>query len=117
MKQIFLVEDDRGIRELLEFILVSQNYQVESFPTAGDFKRTIPYSHPDLILMDIMLPDGNGMDMCNDLGSEMETRNIPVVLMSAHADAHSFKNSCARDFIAKPFDVEDLLVRIEKQLA
>lgn len=116
MKQIFIVEDDAGIRELLELLLISEEFQVQTFPNAGKFKQVIANEHPDLILMDIMLPDGNGLDMCRDLGAEEETKKIPVVLMSAHADKKITSESCARDFIAKPFEIKDLLVCINKQL-
>ncbi|ETZ22360.1 response regulator transcription factor [Pedobacter sp. V48] len=61
MKQIFIVEDDAGIRELIEYLLISEDYQVRSFPTATDFKEGMSKGRPDLILMDIMLPDGNGL--------------------------------------------------------
>lgn len=116
MKKIFVVEDDQGIRELLELLLVSQAYSVKSFPTAETFKRCIKTQRADLILMDIMLPDGNGLDMCEILSQNPETQQIPIVLMSAHADKNITKDSCAKDFIAKPFDVDDLLHRIQGQL-
>lgn len=116
MKQIFVVEDDAGIRELLELLLISEEFQVRTFPTAGKFKKGIANEHPDLILMDIMLPDGNGLEMCRDLGAEEETKEIPIVLMSAHADKSISKESCAKEFIAKPFELEDLLVCINNHL-
>ena len=116
MKQIFVVEDDNGIRELLEYLLTSAHYSVASFPNAESFKRSIASERPDLILMDIMLPDGNGLDMCRGLSTREETNNIPVVLMSAHANLQSVRDNCASDFIAKPFDIEDLLQKIEQQL-
>ncbi len=117
MKRIFVVEDDLGIRELLEYLLMSQEYDVKTFPTAGEFKRCISSEIADLILMDVMLPDGNGLEMCEDLNKDPGTSQIPVVLMSAHADQSLFEKSCAKDFIAKPFDVDDLLIRIRGQLS
>lgn len=116
MKKIFIVEDDDGIRELLEYLFISQEFAVKAFPTAESFKKTIATQHPDLILMDVMLPDGNGMEMCRGLHGSRETNDIPVVLMSAHADKNLTKNSCAKDFIAKPFDVDDLLSRVNKYI-
>lgn len=114
MKEIFIVEDNDHIRELLEFILIDQDYVVKSFPNARSFQNQITSKHPDLILMDIMLPDGNGLEMCNKLGFSEDTSNIPVILMSAHANIN--KDNCAVDFIPKPFDVEDLINRIGIQL-
>ncbi|MCM4159398.1 response regulator [Antarcticibacterium flavum] len=115
MKEIFIVEDDDGIRELLEFLLMSNDYAVQTFPTARAFENRQPDKKPDLFLLDIMLPDGNGLDICKQLKDASSTRNIPVVLMSAHAHISSLEG--ANDFIAKPFDVDDLVVRIERQLA
>ena len=116
MKLIYIVEDDNGIRELLEYILSSENYTVASFPTAEAFKRSIALQQPDLILMDIMLPDGNGLELCRCLGEKNETVNVPVVLMSAHANLENVVENCASDFIAKHFDIEDLLSKIQQQL-
>lgn len=114
MKEIFIVEDDDGIRELIEFLLVSQQYSVKTFPTARAFHKTVPDEVPDLFLLDIMLPDGNGLDLCKELKKNENTRSIPVVLMSAHADINRMEG--ADDFIAKPFDVDELLSRIQRQL-
>lgn len=115
MKEIFIVEDDDGIRELIEFLLVSEDFTVKTFPTARSFQKIISERTPDLYLLDIMLPDGNGLDLCKELKGFDNTRNIPVVLMSAHADIS--RTEGADDFIAKPFDVDELLQRIKKQLA
>ena len=114
MKKIFIVEDDDGIRELLETLLEIHQYDVETFGTARSFRAGIPGKEPDLFLLDIMLPDGNGLNLCRDLKSNGETSDVPVVLMSAHADVNHLEG--ADDFIPKPFDVEELLKRIEKQL-
>lgn len=114
MKKIFIVEDDNGIRELLEILLQTYNYDVETFGTVKSFKKGIPGKIPDLFLLDIMLPDGNGLQLCRELKNNEETGDVPVVLMSAHADIN--RREGANDFISKPFDVEELLNRIEKQL-
>lgn len=116
MKQIYIVEDDNGIRELLEYLLSSADYSVATFPTAESFKKSIALQQPDLILMDIMLPDGNGLDLCRGLGERQETNDVPVVLMSAHANLENLAENHASDFIAKPFDIEELLLKIQHQL-
>lgn len=113
MKTIFLVEDDQGLRELIHFLLTDKNYEVEAFANASSFEKKIEHSDPDLILMDIMLPDGNGVDLCKNL--KKSTKNeIPVLLMSAHANPSIADNSGACDFIKKPFDIEELYTRIQK---
>ena len=112
MKEIFLVEDDRFIRELLE-LLLRDKYNIRSFPNAKRFRKSIEFGRPDLILMDIMLPDGNGQEMCKNLSQNEKTNDIPVILMSAHAD---IVDETARDFIVKPFELKDLVWRIEKHI-
>lgn len=116
MKEIFIVEDDQDIRELIGFLLESHDFKVKSFPTAEDFQKALLIQNPDLILLDIMLPDGNGIEICNNLRKDESTTSIPVVLMSAHADSSIIDNHCANDFIAKPFDIEDLVKRVNNQL-
>lgn len=114
MKEIFVVEDDDGIRELVEFLLTTHEYSVKAFPNARAFYKAVPQEIPDLFLLDIMLPDGNGLDLCKELKESKETSDIPVVLMSAHAEISG--TGGADDFIAKPFDVDELIKRIERQL-
>lgn len=117
MKEIYVVEDDHDIRGLIELLLISNHYKVQSFPTAKDFQKGITSGRPDLVLLDIMLPDGNGIEICRNLSTNSQTESIPVVLMSAHADANITAEVGARDFISKPFDVEDFLNRIKKQVS
>lgn len=114
MKEIFIVEDDQDIRELIGFLLESHDFKVETFPTAEDFQNAIVNHNPDLILLDIMLPDGNGVEICRNLKNTETTTQIPILLMSAHADASILNNHCANDFIAKPFDIDDLLSRVNQ---
>lgn len=116
MKTIFLVEDDQSLRELIHFLLTDKNYEVEAFPNATSFEKRLKTSEPDLILMDIMLPDGNGVDLCKGLKSSNYKNEIPVLLMSAHANPSIADNSGACDFIKKPFDIEELYTRIEKHV-
>ncbi|MBT8319165.1 MAG: response regulator, partial [Gramella sp.] len=85
MKLIYLVEDDQGLRELISFLLTDRDYEVEAFATAKNFEQGIENGQPDLILMDIMLPDGNGVELCKNL-KKSEKKEIPVLLMSAHAN-------------------------------
>lgn len=116
MKEIFVVEDDADIRELLEYLLESEHYKVQSFSTAEAFKEQIKSQRPDLIILDIMLPDGNGVTICEELKSGEEHFLIPVILMSAHIDTSSFRKSCADDFIPKPFDIENFSKKVKRQL-
>ncbi|RZL12364.1 MAG: response regulator, partial [Pedobacter sp.] len=103
------------IRYIIEFILKDSDFDVSLSPTAKDFDESIDHSQPDLILLDIMLPDGDGRDICRRLKTNESTKNIPVVMMSAHAAEKDVIESCfANDFIKKPFDIDNFLSRINK---
>ncbi|MDT0688042.1 response regulator transcription factor [Autumnicola psychrophila] len=114
MKKIFLVEDDHALRELIGFLLTEKEYEVKAFPTVTSFTKVINKELPDVIVMDIMLPDGNGVDLCKSIREEQKTRDIPVLLMSAHANPSIVNGSGANSFLAKPFDVEELYKCIEQ---
>ncbi|WP_316765379.1 response regulator transcription factor [Pedobacter frigiditerrae] len=116
-KTIYVVEDNDDIRELVEYLLEIEGYQVSGFPNATTFKEEIKNSTPDAVVLDIMLPDGNGIEICNKLKSNLLTEKIPVLLMSANTNVAMISNeSKADDFISKPFDIDDLVSRVRKLL-
>lgn len=115
MKTIFIVEDETGIRDALQLLLSFENYDVRSFSTVQAFENRDKTAIPDVFILDVMLPDGSGTDLCNQLKEAPETAKIPVMIISAHAKAENVINSCnADEFIAKPFDIDDVLLKIEK---
>ena len=114
-KKIFVVEDDHGIREVIGLILSEDPYQVVMCPTAKDFLNDMQKEVPDIILMDIMLPDGNGIDLCRKIKECDGAREIPVLLMSAHFNDQA-NISHADAFIAKPFDISELKSTVQKYL-
>lgn len=116
-KRIHIVEDDEDIRFIVEYLLRDENYEVESFGGAQEFNKGIQGDKPDLIILDVMLPDGNGIAICRDLKTSSDTLHIPVIIMSAHAAEKSvLEEACADDFISKPFDLDYFLQRVRKQL-
>lgn len=117
MKQIHVVEDDQDIRQVIEFILEEEGYQVKVFPDASSFHASLTESVPDLFLLDVMLPDGNGLDLCNEIRTTTAIKDVPIIVMSAHASpVNIFKHCTANDFISKPFDLNDILFKIKKQI-
>ncbi|QEL00730.1 response regulator [Olivibacter sp. LS-1] len=110
MKQIIVVEDDKDIRELVEYLLVNEQFDVKSCANVKEFRQRIQGNKPNLILLDIMLPDGNGVDLCRELYRDEKTKDIPVVLMSAHGRRNLVETEhCVRDFIEKPFDIDHFI--------
>ena len=117
-KRIYLLEDDEDIRFIVEYILMEAGYSVDSFGTVREFNAQISISQPDLVLLDVMLPDGNGMDICRALKTNERTVNIPVLIMSAHAAEKSvLEEACADTFISKPFDLDNLLQLVKRTMA
>ena len=117
-KLIQVIEDDEAIRDVIEYLLQESEFEVNVAANAKEFKINLFNTLPDLILMDVKLPDGDGIQLCRQLKQSLDTRHIPVIIMSAHAPAEaSSKTAFADDFISKPFDLNDLLKRIEAQLA
>jgi DNA-binding response OmpR family regulator len=117
-KTIYVVEDDLDISELIGIILNNAGFQVSAAATVEGFYQLLETKIPDLILLDIMLPDGNGVEVCKGLKQEEAFKNVPVILMSAHAKVNVIAGECsADDFIAKPFDIYDLTNKVKVQLA
>ncbi|MDQ7947411.1 MAG: response regulator [Pedobacter sp.] len=114
-KCIYVVEDNAQLREIIEFLLVEESYQVKAYPNVASFWKEMHRHIPDLIVLDVMLPDGNGMDICAKLKRDAKTHDIPVMMMSANNYLRTIKSKCpAEDFINKPFDINDFVNRVEQ---
>lgn len=116
-EQYFLVEDDQAIREILETVLISENYDVRSFSTVRAFAQRDHSVNPDLYILDVMLPDGSGIDLCAQLKKDIKNKDVPIIIMSAHAQLRHFSALCQpNDFISKPFDIDNLLMKVQEML-
>lgn len=117
--EILVVDDMLDNLRLLSNLLLSQGYEVRKATSGTMALRSAQSQPPDLILLDINMPDMDGYEVCRQLKAIDATRAIPVIFLSALDDAldkvKAFKLGGA-DYIAKPFQVEELLVRIETQL-
>lgn len=116
-KYIHVVEDNEDIRYIVEFFLSDYDYEVQLSANVKDFISSMKGPLPDLYLLDVMLPDGNGLEICKHIKTNERTRHTPVIIMSAHSNENEVRTEgCADDFISKPFDLHDLVSRIEKHL-
>jgi DNA-binding response OmpR family regulator len=116
-KCIYILEDNDDIRELLAYLLTEENYEVHGYPTIKSFRNKMLITRPDMVVLDVMLGDGNGMDVCDELKSNQQTIHIPVLMMSAHAYLGDIKQKCdAEDFISKPFDISDFVRKVDHYL-
>ncbi len=119
MKKVFCVEDDANIRELLEYTLGVSGFQASGFGNASEFMNCIKTDKPDIILLDIMLPDTDGMEILETLRNNSETQKIPVIMLTAKSgrlDKIKGLDCGADDYITKPFDVLELVSRINAVL-
>lgn len=109
-KKIYVLEDNEDIREVVSMILSEEAYEVRSFQDITEFMAKDEHQAADLFLLDVMLPDGNGIDVCSTLKTNPLTSSIPVLMMSANANKYQVELSCnAEGFIAKPFDINSFL--------
>ncbi len=116
---IYIVEDDRNIQEIELFALKNSGYQAVGFETAQDFYRALDERLPELILLDIMLPDEDGICVLTKLRARAETRRIPVILVTAKGtelDKVKGLDAGADDYIAKPFGVMEMIARVKALL-
>lgn len=119
MALIYVVEDDDNIREIETIALKNSNYLVKAFARATDFYRALNDILPDLVLMDVMLPDENGCDIVRRLRSQSATKRLPVIMVTAKTsemDMVKGLDDGADDYIKKPFSVLELLSRVKALL-
>lgn len=113
MKKILVVDDDPDILSVLEILLSMKGFEVASIARGDDAIPKVKSFKPDLVLLDVLISGHDGRVICKELKSTDETRNIPVIMLSAHpAAAEKMEEYAADGFIAKPFDVNYLLEKI-----
>jgi DNA-binding response OmpR family regulator len=117
-KSIYIVEDNKDIGFILQYFLSDEGFDVELFETVADFHARLLTKIPDLFLLDVMLPDGDGLEVCSKIKHGSTYKEKPVLVMSAHLPTDFEKEeSCADSFIAKPFDLFVILNRVNEFLA
>ena len=114
--RILIVEDEPDIRSTLEYNLHRDNFQTESVGNLLDAEKILSTSNISLILLDLMLPDGSGLDLCRKLKANQSTNSIPIIILTAKDDevdkVVGFELG-ADDYVTKPFSVRELILRIK----
>lgn len=116
---IYIVEDDRNIQEIELFALKNSGYQAAGFETAKEFFSALETKLPELVMLDIMLPDEDGLMILKRLRQRPDTQKIPVILVTAKAseiDKVKGLDSGADDYISKPFGVMEMIARVKALL-
>ncbi|MCT4612643.1 MAG: response regulator transcription factor [Clostridia bacterium] len=112
MKHIFVVDDEKNIRDLIEKYLVKEGYKVTTFFDGNTVAGEIPRLKPDLIVLDIMMPGIDGLELCKNIRKETD---IPIIFVSAkdeEIDRILGLELGADDYLSKPFSPRELVVRI-----
>lgn len=116
---IFCVEDDKAVRELVLYTLKASGFEAAGFENAAEFWEGMRGARPDLILLDIMLPDEDGIAILTRLRRQAATRDVPVIMATAKGtefDTIVGLDSGADDYLAKPFGMMEMVSRIRAVL-
>lgn len=117
-KKILVVDDEKGIVGTLKIALESDNYKVVEAYTGDGAIRKAHSEAPDLILLDLMLPDMTGYEICNKLRKDKLTRSIPIIILTGLGETGRIAglDLGADDYITKPFDLNELKAKIRNVL-
>ena len=116
---IFILEDDDSIRKLINYSLKSQGFEVQDFPLPSLFWQALETQSPDLLLLDIMLPEEDGISILKKLRSNPKTSTIPVIMLTAKDSEYDIVTGLdagADDYVTKPFGMMALVSRIKAVL-
>lgn len=117
--RITVVEDEEDIREILEYSLTREGFSVESAADGATGLNLIQRSRPELVLLDLMLPDIDGLEICRKLKADASTRDIAIIMVSAKGEESDIVLGLglgADDYIPKPFSAKELIARVRSVL-
>jgi len=117
-EKILVVDDERDIVNTLKIFLESENFNVLEAYTGDAAIRTLRREVPDLILLDLMLPDVTGYEICNRIKNDPLTRSIPIIMLTGVGETGRIAGLelGANDYITKPFDLHELKMKIRNVL-
>jgi two-component system, OmpR family, phosphate regulon response regulator PhoB len=117
--RVLIVEDEPDIRDLLAFHLEREGYQVTRATTGGEALRQVRAAPPDLVILDLLLPEMDGLEVCRRLRADAGTAGLPVIMLTAKGDEVDRVVGLeigADDYIVKPFSPKELLARVRAVL-
>lgn len=114
--RVLIIEDEPDIRKTIDYNLSKESFQVVQAGSIAEGEKSISDNSPDVIILDLMLPDGSGLTLCRDIKSDDKTKHIPIILLTAKADevdrVIGFELG-ADDYVTKPFSVRELILRVK----
>ena len=119
MAKILIVDDEQDIADLVSYNLEKEGYATIKAYDGGDVLKTVKTQKPDLVILDLMLPHMNGLDICRAIRANPETVNLPIIMLTAKADEVDKIIGLeigADDYMTKPFSVKELIARVRTVL-
>jgi two-component system alkaline phosphatase synthesis response regulator PhoP len=116
-KQVLVVDDDPDLVEAVTMKLESLNYDVDKAYDGAEAMEKVKESKPDVMILDVMMPEKNGWDVCDEIKNDDNLKDISIIMLTAVADSvkstsythHSGKTTLADDYIPKPVDLNKLM--------
>jgi DNA-binding response OmpR family regulator len=119
LKNILIVEDVEDHLEIVKIILEQHNYNILTATNGKTGLESAQKNLPNLIILDVMLPEMNGYEVCRALRSDQKTKAIPVIMLSVKSNPEDIEagyKSGANEYITKPFNLEELIKKVKKHL-
>ena len=114
--RVLVIEDEPDIRKTIDYNLSKESYEVIQASSIEEGENALASNKIDVIILDLMLPDGSGLTLCRDIKSEPSTKNIPVIILTAKTEevdrVVGFELG-ADDYVTKPFSVRELILRVK----
>lgn len=115
-RTILVIEQDENIQEIVAIILADQGFTVKLIKPSKGALKTIQEVKPCAILLDIIQVTEDGTELCRMIRETEELKQIPIIVLSTHPHAETVKDVCADEVVLKPFNIDELIAAVEKQL-
>ncbi|MES2376987.1 MAG: response regulator [Bacteroidota bacterium] len=118
-KKILIVDDNEFIVEVMTYILNNNGYEVIALTDGDKVISHIKADNPDLVILDVMLPGVNGLEICKEIKENTDTKDLPIIMCTGSDNLQLTMNQpgCPNDVLYKPFDVDRLVNMVAYQLA
>ncbi|RZL12365.1 MAG: response regulator [Pedobacter sp.] len=115
-KKILVMEKDENVLDIIIMLLKEEGYTAKGLTSEKDFFDEIDKFKPNAILLDVVTPSDIGLKLCEDIKQHPKHGSIPIIVLSTHYKAERAKEVCASEVVNKPFDIDELIETVNKQL-
>ena len=114
--RVLIIEDEPDIRKTIDYNLSKESFEVVQASSIAEGEKALEANKIDVIILDLMLPDGSGLTLCRDIKSDAKTKHIPIIILTAKTEevdrVVGFELG-ADDYVTKPFSVRELILRVK----